>query len=129
MCAERYAVAERYDEALAMVDKLDAIVGGDPYLAAHRGEILFSLNRLPEARAAALVAHKADASLDAAYATLANVAVQQRDFDEAASWLRDLAGMRQVSAKIARDYACREYSDPAWKAFRDSAAWKKLSKE
>lgn len=129
MCSERYFIAERFDEALAMVEKLDAMVGGDPYLSAYRGEILFRLNRLSESRAAALAAHEADVSIDAAYATLANVAVQERDFDEAASWLRGLADMRQVSAKDARDFACDEYSDPAWKEFRASAAWRKLSKE
>lgn len=129
MCSDCYLAAKRYDEALAMVEQLDALVGGDPFLSVYRGEILFELDRLPEARAVAFAAHQALPEFDRPYATLANVAVQEREFEEAAAWLHDLAVMRQVSAKAARDYACRKYSDPAWKEFRDSVAWRKLAKE
>lgn len=131
MCSDRYFVEQRYDEALAMIDKLAAHVGGDPYLSAYRAELLCYLDRLPEARASALTAYEADPSrdpgLDAAYSALANVAVLEGDFDETASWIRELAELRQIPATYARDYVERDF--PAWDDFRESDAWRKLAKE
>jgi hypothetical protein len=77
----------RYDEALRIVDKVDGLVGGDPYLDVIRTNIHLKEGSLDKAEAAATRATEAAPDLETAWWARVNVNLAQKDHAETARLL------------------------------------------
>jgi tetratricopeptide (TPR) repeat protein len=75
-----HLLREEYDEAIASVDAVDQIVGGDPFLHTMRANILTEKGDFTAAEQAANKAIEADATMTDAYWVLVNVAIRKGDF-------------------------------------------------
>jgi tetratricopeptide (TPR) repeat protein len=73
--------------AIAHVDQLDRMVGGDPYQNFIRGNIYFAAKNYPMAKQSANAALQADPRLAAAYDVLLNTSLAEGNFDETANIL------------------------------------------
>jgi tetratricopeptide (TPR) repeat protein len=83
---------ERFDLALAVVEKIDRLIGGDPYLHVVRAGIHYQAGRSPEAEDAARRAIAAEPTLEDAYWQITTISLDSREFDttrEMLTLLRD----------------------------------------
>ncbi len=113
--------------ALARFDRLDATLGGDPYLDVHCGHIAFEARDLPVAKARYRRALSRDPSLQAAHWGLVLISLHERDFDATIGLLEgverdfqlELADLEQVEhyREFVRSDAYR-----AWMERRRAAA-------
>ncbi len=109
MLIDRYFLQKRYDEALRCVERLDAAVGGDPYLNALRANVSAAQEEYDAAREFAHKAIDADPTLLEAYWALVSVSLATKDFDETSRLLR------LIDEKFAVEFAdlneVPEYAD------------------
>jgi tetratricopeptide (TPR) repeat protein len=75
---------KNFTGAIAHVDVLDRLVGGDPYLNCIRGNIYFAAKNYVMVKRTANAALQADPHLAAAYDVLLNTSLAEEDFDETA---------------------------------------------
>lgn len=83
---------ENYDRALSSVDRIDRLMGGDPYLHVVRAGIHYQAGRPAEAEDAARRAIAAEPTLEDAYWQITTISLDARDFDttrEMLTLLRD----------------------------------------
>lgn len=83
---------ESYDRALSSVDRIDRLIGGDPYLHVVRAGIHYQAERPQEAEDAARRAIAGDPTLEDAYWQITTISLDARDFDttrETLTLLRD----------------------------------------
>jgi len=85
-----YTLKEDYDKAIEGVDRLDAQIGGDPYLQVLRGSLLFAQDKLDGAKALARIAIEEEPTLEDAYWLLVNISLQQEDFTATVELLNTL---------------------------------------
>lgn len=88
-CAAAHALEKvgRPEPALAAFDRLDKALGGDPYLNIARARIHSAAGRWSEARICAARATAAEATLMDGWQARLDIALQQKDFAEAARLL------------------------------------------
>lgn len=79
-----------YDAALKAVDKLDSILGGDPYLHVQRSGILVEAGRVQEAKAAAEKAVSEEPSLPSGYRARVGIALKEKNYSEGLLWLKKM---------------------------------------
>jgi tetratricopeptide (TPR) repeat protein len=79
-----------YDTAIAIIDRLDRDVGGDPYLDFFRANVLYVAGRLEEAKQAARRAIEAEPTLEDPYWTLVTISLDEREFTETARLLTEI---------------------------------------
>ncbi len=85
-----YVLKKEFDKALASIDRLDANLGGDPYLNVLRAGILLQQGKNEEARNVALKAIAEEPSLLDAYWTLVTISLKEEKYDETLRLLTQL---------------------------------------
>jgi hypothetical protein len=85
---DKFILGKQYREASQAIDRLDAAVGGDPYLNVIRGNLHLLQNETGPAKAFAEKTLKADDTLIDAHWLLVSAALQERAFGEVTRFLR-----------------------------------------
>lgn len=88
LAVDYYLVKKRYDDPLAAVDRLDARIGGDPYLNLLRVNAHAEAGRLAEAKAAAEGAIAGEPTLADGYWARVEVALKERHHADTRDWLK-----------------------------------------
>ncbi len=83
-------LAKRFAEFREGLDRLDQIVGGDPYLDVMRANALREEGKLEDAKQIGNRAIKSEPDLAPAYWSLGTVSLKARDFEEAARLLTEI---------------------------------------
>jgi tetratricopeptide (TPR) repeat protein len=108
MSIDAYILKERYDDALGAVDRLDASVGGDPYLDVLRANIHIKAGSLDRAHEAASRAAQQEPTLVPAYWSLISIALARKDDAETVrllTHLRDRMGVQLADLSTIPEYA------------------------
>jgi tetratricopeptide (TPR) repeat protein len=84
---------KEYRKALAAVDRLDQVVGGDPLLDSSRAIFLRAAGDRPAARKAALAAAEQEPTLEPAYWILVLLSLDEKNYDDTVRWLDRLSGL------------------------------------
>lgn len=108
MSIDAYILKERYGDALAAIDRLDASIGGDPYLDVLRANIHLKSGALDQAREAASRAAQREPSLVAAYWSLISIALARKDYAETVrllSHVRDDMGVQLADLTTIPEYS------------------------
>jgi tetratricopeptide (TPR) repeat protein len=103
---EYYIFKKQCKEALECIDRLDKMVGGDPFLDVKRADALIDAGRHKEAREAAEKAVKNEPKLRPAYWVLATVAVEEKNYSDTSAWLKKLVeatGETLTAAELEQD--------------------------
>ncbi len=87
---DSYFLRKQYPQALRCVDRLDKMVGGDPYLDLHRGNARLRQGKFIEAKKLYNRLIKREPKMLLPYAGLVGVSLKQKDFKETARLLRFL---------------------------------------
>ena len=87
-----YTLRKQFDKALATVDKLDEVVGGDPFLDTVRANTYVEMNRPEKAKAAATKATEAMPDLTYGYYSRIGVALATKDYPEVLATLKLMDG-------------------------------------
>lgn len=90
LLVDRHIVKQRYEEALACVDRLDEAVGGDPYLEIQRAGVFVAKRDLDAARTSVNNAIKTDPSMEHAYWMGVTISLQTRQFEDTANLLDEI---------------------------------------
>ncbi len=117
MSIDAFILKERYGDALAAIDRLDASVGGDPYLDVLRANIHIKKGDLARAREAGLRAAQREPTLAAAYWSLVSISLAQKDYAET---VRLLTQIRALGVQLADLSTIPEYA-----GFVDSIEYRK----
>ena len=99
---------KQYAEALASIDRVDAALGGDPYLDVMRANVLLTSGDLEKAKAAARRAVERDPALPEAYWSLLSISLVQNDHAETTRLLetvRDQLEIELADLTTLPDYA------------------------
>lgn len=96
---DAHAYAKRFDEAIACVERVDAMVEGDPYTDLLRGNLLWQKGDAAGAKRAGAEAIAAEPTLADAYWFLISIAVGEKDYAETARLLTEVE--RRCRAEIA----------------------------
>jgi hypothetical protein len=122
-CIDLHARRGEQEECLAAIDRLDARIGGDPYLDAVRATACFVARDYPQATRLIEQAIGAMPDLLQLYWLRLAIALAERDHDETAAWLDRITarfGVACTDLEQVPDYAeflkSPEYRD--WKARR-----------
>jgi tetratricopeptide (TPR) repeat protein len=105
---DRLVEKKRFAEAMSALLEMDRRVGGDPYLWALRGNILFMQGKTELAKTEIGRALTADPSLEEGYLALIGISLKERRWSDTARWLttmRDVAGAEIVSLESLPEYA------------------------
>lgn len=87
---DKHILTQRYDQALVCIDRLDAAVGGDPYLNVLRAGVNLGQKKFQAARELANKAIAAEETLVSAYWALVTISLAEKDFDETSRLLNTL---------------------------------------
>jgi len=82
VCVNLFARGKQYAAALGAIDRLDAAMGGDPYLDVLRAYLMLAQDKPAEAKAACLKAAAREPGLHGAHDVLLEVALKERDHAE-----------------------------------------------
>jgi hypothetical protein len=122
-CIDLHARRGEQEECLAAIDRLDAQIGGDPYLDAVRATACFVARDYPQATRLIEQAINAMPDLLQLYWIRVAIALAERDHDETAAWLDRITtkfGVACTDLEQVPDYAefvkSPEYRD--WQARR-----------
>jgi hypothetical protein len=124
---DRAMIDEKYDSALAAIDRLDTIVGGDPYLDHLRGYAIAARGDTTAGVALMRKSIAADPTLAAVYWSYIDILVAQHNYPEAVRLIGDVAGKAMLT-RDEIDTELRSRSLPAYARFFDSreyVAWEK----
>jgi len=108
MSIDAYILKERYDDALGAIDRLDASVGGDPYLDVLRANVHIKAGSLARAQEAASRAAQQEPTLVPAYWSLISIALARKDYAETVrllTRLRDGMGVQLADLSTIPEYA------------------------
>jgi tetratricopeptide (TPR) repeat protein len=124
-----YIFKNQYDEALSGLDRLDAAVGGDPYLNVMRAEVLSEAGRYKEAGAAAAKAIEAGQMIEQMYWIRITAALKEKYHADTLAWLKKGVESGAIQIDLGNLRADPEYADfvkspqfeelKAWLAERD----------
>jgi hypothetical protein len=120
ICLDGLVLQRKFDEALEGIERLNASLGGDPYLDLFRCGVRMEQKRLPEAGAAARALAEAEPNLRAGHEAMITVALARKDFDEVVrrlAILRDDLGAELVDLETVPAYA-EFVASPQYKAWR-----------
>lgn len=109
-------VRGRYARALASIDRMNELIGGDPYLDFFRANVLYAADRLAEAKLAARRAIAAEADLENPYWTLLTISLDEKEFVETA---RLLTAMERELGLVLGDIGVV----PGYREFMQSVAY------
>jgi hypothetical protein len=125
---DRLIAKRRYFEAKSALEEMDRRVGGDPYLWALRGNILFLEGKTELAKTEIGRAVTADPSLEEGYLALIGISLKERRFKDTARWLtamREVAGAEIASLEAVPEHAefirSPEYAEMKAKSARITA--------
>ncbi|HEV7923422.1 MAG TPA: hypothetical protein VGR02_21775 [Thermoanaerobaculia bacterium] len=90
MSIDAFILRKKWSEALAAIDRVDAAVGGDPYLDVFRSNILLRSGDLKKAHDFSLRAGVREPTLAAAFWAQVNVSLARADYAETARLLTHL---------------------------------------
>ena len=119
---DTYLNRKQFVEAMACVDRLDANVGGDPFLDVMRSNVRLFAKDLPEAKRFATRAREREKSLFAAADSLLTIALRQSDFAEARRMLLLIEATPAYRMRFADDLNDAEVF-AAFKASPEYARW------
>jgi tetratricopeptide (TPR) repeat protein len=105
---DRLIAKRRFEEAKSALEEMDRRVGGDPYLWALRGNILFLEGKTELAKTEIGRAVTADPSLEEGYLALIGISLKERRFKDTVRWLtamRDVAGAEIASLESVPEHA------------------------
>ena len=77
---DKYILEESYEKALRGIDRLDQIVGGDPYLDTMRATVLYMMGDLERAKRAARRSTAREPDLAEGYDILAMIGLEEEDW-------------------------------------------------
>jgi tetratricopeptide (TPR) repeat protein len=83
-----YALKRQFDEAIRVIDRLNAAVGGDPHLVATRALMLGEAGRAAEAKTEAERAIAEEPTHEFCYSVRVGLALKQKNFADALAWLK-----------------------------------------
>jgi hypothetical protein len=119
MYIDSHIIAGRYDEALRSIGRLDAAVGGDPYLEVMRATVNLQKGTVQQAAVHAARATEQEPELEDAWWARVSVALAQENFPETARLLRHLRD--ELEIEIADLTTIPEYAkfvkSPAYRQF------------
>ncbi len=118
-----FLVKKQYDESIKAIDRLDKMMGGDPYICVLRGGALLEAGRLEEARKETEKGIKEDPKLEAGYLARIKVAFREKNHPDALVWLKKAV----ENANLALDLDA-EKSNPEWADFIKSPQFGQLRK-
>ena len=84
---DAYILRKAYDQALEAVDRVDKVIGGDPYLKVLRANVLMKEGKLDAARNMAQDAIVQDRNLLRGYYSLLDISLARRDYADTVKWL------------------------------------------
>lgn len=105
-----------HESVLRRLARLDAVVGGDPYLGCVRANVLNTAGRADEARVAAREALRQDPKLAAAYDALLRIELTAQDFRAVAALCDEMEQTfpdREVTSELLQKPAFRPFADSA----------------
>ncbi|HKO54279.1 MAG TPA: hypothetical protein VJ276_00295 [Thermoanaerobaculia bacterium] len=108
MSIDAFILKQKWPEALAAIDRVDAAVGGDPYLDVFRSNVLLRSGDVKKAHDFSLRAGVREPTLPAAYWAQVHVSLARHDYAETArllSWLRDHLRVEIADLTTLPDYA------------------------
>jgi hypothetical protein len=112
-----FTLKKQYAKAIESIDKLDKLVGGDPYLKVQRAYEYMLLEQHDKATAQAAAAVSEEPTLAQGYDCLLTISLQRKDYKETARHLASAEKALRVNlSKIVDD--SEEYAD-----FRKSSAY------
>lgn len=127
LAAELFAIdawmqLERPDAALDSIDRIDAAVGGDPYLQVMRADVHYRAGELEAAERAAKAAIDADPDLQDAYWQLTTISLDLHNFAMTANMLTRIGQRFDIEFQDLRDLP--EYNEfvrsPEYRAWKRS---------
>ena len=113
-----FTLKKQYAKAIESIDKLDKLIGGDPYLKVQRAYEYMLLEQYDKASAQAALAVSEEPTLAQGYDCLLSISLQRKDYKETARQLASAEKALRVNlSKIVDD--SEEYA-----GFRKSPAYK-----
>lgn len=121
-----FFLRKQYDQAISAIDRVDAAVGGDPYLKVLRANVFLEKKEAAKSRALLNDAVKEEPGLSQAWFGLLNLAVMERNHQETTRLLTEIEAafpaIRFTAIETTPEFG--EYVQTA-----DYRAWKKSRKE
>jgi hypothetical protein len=114
---DAFILRKQYEQVLAAIDRLDKLVGGDPFLKVRRADLLLGLGKTDEAWKVTEAAIVLEPTLNWAYLSAADQSVKNRNFAKTAELLTTMVS----KLKMTPDFAM---FDPAYAEFRKSNEYK-----
>lgn len=93
---DKYAIEDRYDKCLPVIDRLDERIGGDPFLDTYRSYALFSSGRLEEALAKANAAVMALPEVEECFWALVDAQLALNKYPAAADTMHRLESEHDI---------------------------------
>jgi hypothetical protein len=112
-----FILRKSYDQALAAIDRLDKLVGGDPYLKVRRADLLLGQGKPDEAWKVTEAAIAEEPTQNWAYLSLADQSIKNRNFAKTAELLTTMVSKLHMSPGFAM-------FDPSYAEFRKSNEYK-----
>jgi predicted Zn-dependent protease len=85
---DAYILRKAYDKALESIDRVDKVIGRDPYLKVLRGNVLLREKKLNAARDMVQDAVMEDPNLLRGYYSLIDISLARRDYADTVKWLK-----------------------------------------
>jgi hypothetical protein len=85
---DAHILRKAYDKALESIDRVDKIIGGDPYLKVLRANVLLQENKLDAANKMAQDAIAEDPKMVRGYYSLIDISLARHDFADTVKWLK-----------------------------------------
>ena len=85
---DAYILRKAYDKALESIDRVDKVIGRDPYLKVLRGNVLMREKKLNAARDMVQDAIAQDPNLLRGYYSLIDISLARRDYADTVKWLK-----------------------------------------
>src|SRR5262249_5809358 len=119
-----HLLRKQYDDVLKAIDRIDTVIGGDPYLNVLRAETLLSAEHFKEARAAAEKAIEEEPKLQQGYRHRIDIARKESNHADVVTWLKNLVeatGTRPTPAELEADERFTEFVKSP--EYRELKAW------
>jgi tetratricopeptide (TPR) repeat protein len=104
-----HVLKKNYDEAIRCVDKVDMVVGGDPFLLTVRANVLAEAGRFEQARTASEKAIEQEPELKEGYWSRISVALKEKNHADTLKWLKRV--VEKTSVEIADLTTEDDYAD------------------